>query len=593
MQHRTWAALVAAVSLSLIPAVVPGSAGAGWIPAQTLGVGEPGPYYGAVPDVAMNAGGDAAATTGPEDDPLTLSTRAAGADAFGPVRLPFTYAYEYSALALGDDGRVALALRPDAGPQVATGPLAGPLSAPTTVAPDPWPDTVGPHVATAGDGAVVAVWSTDVGDKSVLRWALKPPGGAFGAVHESDPDRYMQFGGLSVSRDGHALITYALDGQDVYAVSRAPGEELGAPRRVSEDGDVISGAPTGAIADGGKAVVAFSTTSPAQLVLVDRSSASAPWGSRATVATGPTIGRRMVADRAGDFLLAYEADTGDGFHAVLLTGRADGTHDAPHDLGLGTIPAVAMAGDGTAVAVWSTFGDVRLRATRRPPGGGWSTPEAIDDPGDVTQLVGAAWPAATLAADADGDLVVGWVANSGNYRVRLFDAAAPRLDGVSVPAAATPGQVVSFSARAHDFTPLTVAWDLGDGTAVAGADVRHAFAGPGTYTVRAMATDAAGQVTSTTRTIAVVGGTPPPVGHPPAAKPRCVVPSLTNHTLAGAKAMLRRAHCALGKATTPKRFAHRKGLVVRSQSRRARTKAGNGAEVNVTLGVTPKPRRRS
>jgi beta-lactam-binding protein with PASTA domain len=73
----------------------------------------------------------------------------------------------------------------------------------------------------------------------------------------------------------------------------------------------------------------------------------------------------------------------------------------------------------------------------------------------------------------------------------------------------------------------------------------------------------------------------------------CKVPSLTNHTKAGAKAMLRRAHCVLGKVTTPKKYKNRKGLVIRRQSRKAGTKTKAGAHVSVTLGVKPKPKHKT
>lgn len=71
----------------------------------------------------------------------------------------------------------------------------------------------------------------------------------------------------------------------------------------------------------------------------------------------------------------------------------------------------------------------------------------------------------------------------------------------------------------------------------------------------------------------------------------CKVPALTDHTTRGAKKMLVAAHCRLGRVTTPKKYKKLRRLVIRAQSRRARSKATAGARVDVTLGVKPKPRK--
>jgi hypothetical protein len=525
MQLRMWVAAIAAVGMCAVPT----TAGAEWLPAQTVGGGgEPGPNWGSVPQVAMNARGDAAVTTGPEDAPLALATRPAGGAAFGSVALPFTsgeLSQTFTDLALGADGTVLLGLRFADGVRMTTGPLAGPLQPPTTVTSDPWPDAAGPQLAVADDGTVVAVWGLDVGFNSVIRWSVKPPGGTWGPVQGNGTDHSASLGSVSVSPDGHALITYVAydnaSGGTVYAVSRDPGGQFGAPERVSADGDQLSWRPTGALAAGGAAVVAYGSSD--QMVIVHRASASAPWSPRDTAATGATSAPSIVLDDHGNFVLAYAHDL---TKATLLTGRADGTHDAPVDLGQATVPALAMAGDGTATAVYSTFSDARLYAMRRPAGGAWGTPEAIDDASDRTQFVGGQIPAASVAADAAGDAVVGWVAYSGAYRVRLFDA--------PVPAGDDGGH--TGDGGHHD-------------------DGHHE-----------------------------------PPHHGPS-RPRCVVPVLTNHTLAGAKAMLRRAHCTLGTTTTPKRLRHHRHLVVRHQSRRAHTRATAGAKVSVTLGIRPSKAR--
>ena len=555
MQRRTWVAGVVAVVTGL---VAPGAALAGWLPAQTVGVGE-GAWAGSVPAAVMNASGQAAVLSGPERSPASLATRAPGASTFSALSLPGSGADDVRP-ALGDDGTLALGINAQAGVQVSAGPFAGPLPAPETVAPDTWGNV---RVAVAGDGAVVAVWSQPVGGNWVVRWAIKPAGGAWGSVQGTDPAYFAAIGWhgvVSVSDDGHALITYSLDHQ-AYVVARAPGQAFGTPERVSGDGEQINEPPIGAVAAGGAAVVTFITPYMAadHLAFVHRASASAAWGTRTTLATGPIVSHDLVADDDGDYVLAYEAQSGTGGvdRTVLVTGSVDGTRDAPHPLAPGTLPALAIADDGTAAAVWSTYGTVRLWVTRRAPGGAWSTPRTIDDAGDVTQFFGPSRAAASLGADADGDLVAAWVARSGNYRVRLFDASTPdTLDAEELPA--DPADPTDTDA---DPNPTQ---DDGIST-----------------------TAALGRAATTAPTLPGAGA--PPMPRPAArALARCVVPSLRNHTLGGAKAMLRRAHCRLGTVTRPKALKRRAGLVVRSQSLRAGRSTGGGARVHVRLGVRPR-----
>jgi hypothetical protein len=45
--------------------------------------------------------------------------------------------------------------------------------------------------------------------------------------------------------------------------------------------------------------------------------------------------------------------------------------------------------------------------------------------------------------------------------------------------------------------------------------------------------------------------------------------------------------------TTPKKLKHKKGLVIRGQSRRAGTSTSSGAKVNVTLGTKPKTKKKT
>ncbi|HJS93253.1 MAG TPA: PKD domain-containing protein [Solirubrobacteraceae bacterium] len=76
----------------------------------------------------------------------------------------------------------------------------------------------------------------------------------------------------------------------------------------------------------------------------------------------------------------------------------------------------------------------------------------------------------------------------------------------SSPAVPVPGQPISFDGTGSsdpDGTIVSYAWDFGDGVMGTGASATHAYAGPGTYTVRLTVTDRAGQKTTVSRPVTV------------------------------------------------------------------------------------------
>ncbi len=97
---------------------------------------------------------------------------------------------------------------------------------------------------------------------------------------------------------------------------------------------------------------------------------------------------------------------------------------------------------------------------------------------------------------------------------------APTADFSWTPAEPKPGEEVTFTATAEDpddppDTPLTYAWDFGDGTTLDAAEdnqeVTHAYTNPGTYTVTLTVRDARGAETQVEKEITVAE----PVNQPP------------------------------------------------------------------------------
>ncbi len=69
---------------------------------------------------------------------------------------------------------------------------------------------------------------------------------------------------------------------------------------------------------------------------------------------------------------------------------------------------------------------------------------------------------------------------------------------------------VIFRAAVSENAPLN--WDFGDGSTGRGLNVSHVYAGPGTYTVTASASDAAGNETVVTRQISITPAQVPDSG---------------------------------------------------------------------------------
>jgi len=92
----------------------------------------------------------------------------------------------------------------------------------------------------------------------------------------------------------------------------------------------------------------------------------------------------------------------------------------------------------------------------------------------------------------------------------VLDVTAPAITSATVPTSAAPGSVLAMSATATDRwgNPISWTWDFGDGAAGTGAATSHTYRA-GSYTVRATATDAAGNASTVTRSIVVAATADP------------------------------------------------------------------------------------
>jgi PKD domain-containing protein len=159
---------------------------------------------------------------------------------------------------------------------------------------------------------------------------------------------------------------------------------------------------------------------------------------------------------------------------------------------MGVIPLPA----GTAFLAYTGPTGAVLVSTR-PAGGSWSVPQPLSSAGSTSPRV---------AADANGNAVVAWIAATGVLQAAAYDATGPVLPGPAIPNTATVGQALGVSiAPSWDLwsSVASMAWDFGDGTTAAGPSATHAWSRPGTYTVTVSGSDTFGNSTARSGQITV------------------------------------------------------------------------------------------
>lgn len=189
--------------------------------------------------------------------------------------------------------------------------------------------------------------------------------------------------------------------------------------------------------------------------------------------------------------------------------RPGGSWQDPGPLVTGPLDAsrVAVSPAGEAIAAWLSRGGP-IRAAVRPPGAAWDPFSTIG-----SSPLGSRGTLSNLAADREGDAIVGWRAlGDGSERVEVaaYDGGAPAIAGLSIPSGQiAQGQTVTLSASVSDaWSPASLRWDLGDGATATGATVTHAYGAPGSYPVTLTATDAVGNAATARGTVTVAGQAP-------------------------------------------------------------------------------------
>ncbi|MCW2995985.1 MAG: domain containing protein [Conexibacter sp.] len=595
MNGRGWLA-GAALTLGLA-ASVPATALAGWsAPAFPItGVGN-------APDIAVGARGDVALVAPAIAGGVLVATRAPGGAFAPPTPLGGATFAPQARIAINAAGDVAVAWITATAIHLAVRPHGAAFRPALDI-----PAVLGSsydriHVGIDDAGAVALGWQAVSGGKTLAQFAIVSPDGTLGTVGGSAGGQSVSsVFDLAMNAAGDAIVSWVrTDGTNYLAQAavRAPGASaFGTPVTLSQTG-VNATDPSVALAPDGSSAVAWELADAggnrSQVSYRPRDGLfSLPTFASPTGLTSSYPAIALAGD--GDVVTSW---TGPGGNAATRTGAFGSAFSGPasqFDTGGGTTGVAAAAG-GHAVVVYANNANTTLYASSRAPGGGFDAPVPVA-PGVAAYY--ANYLVTPVAMDAAGDAAATWQGAANTVGVSLLDVTPPELRSLAVPAAGTAGTAAAFAVDPADaFSAIaSTSWSFGDGTpAASGTSVQHAFAAAGSYDVTVTSTDVEGNTASATRTVAVAAApvVPPPIvkGPPPVtATVRCAVPSLKDLTSARAKAKLVRAHCTLGKVTTPKRLKHEKGLVVRSQSRKAGTRTTRGAKVNVTLGTRPKPKK--
>lgn len=390
----------------------------------------------------------------------------------------------------------------------------------------------GLEATTGPDGTLLVVWRTDTRE---LRSVERTPDGTWGSVQDVAGTRADSVS-LKVDESGRATVASVLNtGNFALQVADRPRggtwtstDLLNTPAQLLSVGLEIDG-------DGRRWVVwnERGTSTPAGNVITPgtiryRTSADGIGGWSADQAGPAMVGEEAeplipMIDRSGDLTLVWGEGSFKGPKTLRAATQSGGTWSPTT-----TLSAVDSVGTNFGVRVaklpdsqlvgWSDETDGAYVARRS--GGAWTSP---------TLLASGFNLLTSLSTRPDGDALVTYSTMvSASPRVfagatRALDVNGPRISGVQAPGA-TAGAAAAVSVSAVDrFSEVaSVAWDFGDGSSATttGTTTSHAWAQPGSYTVRITATDAVGNSTSGQGTVTVAAAPTPTPAPTPAPTPK-------------------------------------------------------------------------
>ncbi len=480
-------------------------------------------------DVAVNSRGDTVAAWTRRDggaQTVQVAIRPAGGS-FGPAQtLGTTFRYIFGrfgplADAAIDDQGNAIVVWPQAiaGRTVvraATRAPGGAFGGSFSLSDEAQSADADPRVAMSRGGHTMVVWSLGSATPDAVQFTARPPGGSFSsptglsAVADADTAR------VAINNTGRAVVVWR-SGDPALIQARvrsSAGGAFAAAQDLSTAGEE-GAAPDVAIDGQGRATAIWARNDDGGDDLIQSRPLTAAGLPASAIDTISDAGRdgsspQVALDTGNAAVAAWTDCTTAGANCVVATaGRPSGASfgpvqpvSAPGDSN--SAPKVALDSVGTALIAWSQFGAAtRIQTIRRSPNGAFSgvTP--------ISAAAGAALMPA-LAVDGAGSTIAGWAfsrpAPDGRQVAQfgVYDAGAPVFTNLAVPGTATRGRAIGMLAAAGDrYSGASISWIFGDGATATGTSVSHAYAARGVFTVMITARDAAGNASSTTRTVQV------------------------------------------------------------------------------------------
>ncbi len=333
------------------------------------------------------------------------------------------------------------------------------------------------------DGATVAVSTGVCGRSSCIRASHRPPGGVWGQETVGITTGRTVLG-LAVTANPDSSATA------VWAVASVNGGVPGPPSDVLSADRPPGNGRSWSAAPESVAHLELDTPNCGDLRCIDI----------ATGADGAQLAVWPQTGPSGDQIAAgLRSAGGDWTGPETVSGTVRG-NGAPH---------AAITTTGVPVVAWSSNANNSADAngSHRDAAGDWH-PVLLGSSQDDSVSLG------DLDPDGDGNALTAFRHRGGVFAAG-FDGGGPRFTAFSLPSG-TEGQA-PFSAAADDnwSPPVSIAWLFGDGAGAPGASVSHEYSAAGTFTAIATATDAIGNATELSGTVAVTAAptpTPDPCG---------------------------------------------------------------------------------
>ena len=387
-----------------------------------------------------------------------------------------------------------------------------------------------PYVAMDAKGDAMVAWRYDNGGFDETSVASRPAGGSFGQVEDLSTFSFGSVGkpAIAMNSRGDATVAWSQNEivKKIYLLQMAT-RTAGGPFNPATGIVVDATNPAVAIDGQGDSTVVWSGSivEPAtDTVEVSTRSRGEEFTSPLTLFNVPPpslegsylMEPKVAMDAAGDTTVAWASPEG----IRVATRSAGGVFEKPTKLLTNPLvtessPAVSMDEEGSRTIVWvqDGFNDFETSLL----GSATTLGEPLDEPLFISQEGYVFTPERTaplsLAMDSHGDAVTSWVShyNEQDYiQVAGYQAGAPSLESLQEPSEGQVGVPLEFSVSpASAWSEVTsTTWSWGDGSADSlGATAGHVYSEPGVYTVAVDATDALGNVASTTRTVTIRSAT--------------------------------------------------------------------------------------